>query len=525
MAFLPALERLRVDGDQRADERLRVAHRHRLTDQWVGPQTVLEHRRGDVLAAGGHDELLLAADDLEEPVGVDLAEIAGVEPAVLDRLGGRRVVLPVAVEDDTTLHQQLTVVGDPHAVALQQLSDGAGLDGTDLVDRDGRAGLGQAVALVDGQPDTAVEVAQPGAQRRAARDGRDAVAAEGRLELAVHQLVEHLVLELEQQPRAAGTVQRLAVGDRGPGGDPEDLALPVVGSVLLGRVVDLLEHPRHRHHDGRFEHPEHRHEILDVAGEADGHLVVERSDGDRAGQHVRQRQEHQQPLALVQQRGQGRLGATDLVEQVGMGELAALGSAGGTRGVDQGGRVGGPDSLDPAGHLAGIDRGAGRREFVECSGARPVDGEVPAQVRQPAGEVGDDAGMGVGLRERHHRAGILQHPLHLIGRGRLVDGNRQRADRQDGHVDDRPLETGRGEDRDPVTGLHAERDQSLCDRTDLGRRFGARHIDPVAVDLALVDGEPRVGAFVVVDDGDDVVGLGDVEGCRNTQLAQIAVLP
>ena len=51
-------------------------------DEHVRPQPVLEHRRRDVLAARGDDDLLLAAGDPHEAVVVDLAEVAGVEPAV-----------------------------------------------------------------------------------------------------------------------------------------------------------------------------------------------------------------------------------------------------------------------------------------------------------------------------------------------------------------------------------------------------------------------------------------------------------
>ena len=74
-----------------------VADDHALADQGVGAQPVLEHRRRDVLAAGGDDELLLAAGDRQEAVVVELAEVAGVEPAVgVDRLGGGGLVVPVA---------------------------------------------------------------------------------------------------------------------------------------------------------------------------------------------------------------------------------------------------------------------------------------------------------------------------------------------------------------------------------------------------------------------------------------------
>ena len=109
----PGDDVLRVDRDQRGDERLAVADHHALADQRVQADLVLEHGRRDVLAAGGDQDLLLPAGDLDEPVDVELAQVAGVEPAVgVDR--GRRglVVLPVALHHLAALEQQLAVVRD-----------------------------------------------------------------------------------------------------------------------------------------------------------------------------------------------------------------------------------------------------------------------------------------------------------------------------------------------------------------------------------------------------------------------------
>jgi hypothetical protein len=49
----------------------------------------LDLRRRDVLAVGGLEEVLLAVRELEEAALVDLADVAGVQPAVgVERLGG-----------------------------------------------------------------------------------------------------------------------------------------------------------------------------------------------------------------------------------------------------------------------------------------------------------------------------------------------------------------------------------------------------------------------------------------------------
>ncbi len=83
---------------------------HRLADQRMRPQLVLEDRGRDVLAAGGDDDLLLTADDRQEAVLVDGAEVASVEPSVDEGLFGLLLVVPVAGEHHAALDQQLFVV-------------------------------------------------------------------------------------------------------------------------------------------------------------------------------------------------------------------------------------------------------------------------------------------------------------------------------------------------------------------------------------------------------------------------------
>src|SRR4029453_4825700 len=84
----PPGQRIGIDRDERGDERLPVTDDEDLPDQRVRPQPVFEHRRSHVLAAGRDDDLLGAAGDAEEPVVVELADVAGAEPAVGHRLGG-----------------------------------------------------------------------------------------------------------------------------------------------------------------------------------------------------------------------------------------------------------------------------------------------------------------------------------------------------------------------------------------------------------------------------------------------------
>ena len=46
------------------------------------------------------DEFFLASGDEEIAAGIEVAEVAGVQPAVLDRFGGCVGTIPIALHDD-----------------------------------------------------------------------------------------------------------------------------------------------------------------------------------------------------------------------------------------------------------------------------------------------------------------------------------------------------------------------------------------------------------------------------------------
>ena len=118
---------LRVEHDQRGHVVAPVADRARLADQRMTLQLVLDEGRRDVLPAGGDDQLLLPVGDLQEAVGVELADVAGVHPpAVVQRFRPRPLgVLVVAAHHQRPANQDLAVVGDPHFHARERLADRA----------------------------------------------------------------------------------------------------------------------------------------------------------------------------------------------------------------------------------------------------------------------------------------------------------------------------------------------------------------------------------------------------------------
>ena len=142
----------------------------------------------DVLARGGDDHFLLAVHHLEEAVVVDLADVAGVHPAVVvDQLGARLGVLVVAAGVHRAAGEDLAVLGDRDLDAGLGAADGAEPEAAGTAGGDRAGGLGHPVDVVDRQAEAGEE---PGGlerhrRRRAAGPGH-AVEAEHRLHRGEH---------------------------------------------------------------------------------------------------------------------------------------------------------------------------------------------------------------------------------------------------------------------------------------------------------------------------------------------------
>jgi hypothetical protein len=98
---------------------------HGLGDPAALLEVVLDVGRREVLAAGGDDDVLLAARDREIAVVVDRAEVAGVQPAILDRAEAGIGAVVVAGEDVRAFDEDLAVLGDLQLDARQRPADGA----------------------------------------------------------------------------------------------------------------------------------------------------------------------------------------------------------------------------------------------------------------------------------------------------------------------------------------------------------------------------------------------------------------
>ena len=139
-----------IGDDHRVDALLAVpgpADDRRVPDAGDRGERALDVLGEDVQPLGRDDHLLLAALDVDAPLLVGAADVAGVQPAVgegLRRGLGRAVV---ALGDVVAADEDLAVLGDLHLDAGDRLADRSAARLERMVERDDGRGLGQAVAL------------------------------------------------------------------------------------------------------------------------------------------------------------------------------------------------------------------------------------------------------------------------------------------------------------------------------------------------------------------------------------------
>jgi hypothetical protein len=195
---------------------------------------------------------------------------------------------------------------------------------------------------------------------------------------------------------------------------------------------------------------------------------------DYPGKRVRERQEQQgrapRDLEHLGERALDRVACVG--EQVEVGDLAALGAAGGARGVDDRGQVRRRASGPALPELL-----VGDIARVQGQAVRVVDHPEVVQ----GGDRADQVRVRAGLGERGPGPGVGQDPVDLLGRGGLVDRDRDRAGGPDRVVDQGPFVPRARHQRDPVAGLDARGHEALGQGRHLVAELPGGDVVPAAV--------------------------------------------
>src|SRR4051794_30610883 len=185
-----AFQFVEVRDEQRREVFAAVADEHRRADVRRAFQKCFQRLRSDVLAVRVDDDVFLAVGDLQETVLVDLADVAGVEPAVVvDGLPRRIIIVPIPLHDVRPSAQNLAILGDLHFDAGDDFSDRTDASPLRRVDGDDRRGLGEAVAFVNVESGADEECGQSGGERRPAGEAHLHAPAEPRQDFAEDEFV------------------------------------------------------------------------------------------------------------------------------------------------------------------------------------------------------------------------------------------------------------------------------------------------------------------------------------------------
>jgi len=206
--FRPVAHRAHVDVDEAAHFVEAVAEHHRLLDVRDELELVLDVVGRKQVATGQLADILGAVDDLEVPVLVEEAGVAGMEIAfAVDGLGGVLRPFVIFLEQHRAAHQHFAVVGDPDLDARRRLADAVELDFAVRLQTHRGAGFRRSVELLQVDADGTVKAEQVRPDRRAGGVGdADAAHAEDVAQRPVHQQIAQRI----EQP-VGGEDTRLAI--------------------------------------------------------------------------------------------------------------------------------------------------------------------------------------------------------------------------------------------------------------------------------------------------------------------------
>ena len=293
--------------------------------------------RRDVLATRRHDQVLLAVRDLEVAVGVEVADVPRVKPAVgVERLAGRVGLVVVALHDPRALGEDLAVGGDLDLHLGNGPADRPDLDALRRIDGQHGRRLGEPVPLRHGEAGAEEELCDLRAERCTPREEQLEAAAGARPQLGEHEPVRERMLQGEARghPQPCQTVGRpvFACALR----PEEDASLDPAPRerVLEHGGIHLFVEPRHREHYRRPDLLEILAYQLERFSVVDDYPGVEHGVVHHPLEHVRQRQ-HREAL-VPHAHGDHPQGALHVGPQVVVGEHHALRVARRPRRIDEG---------------------------------------------------------------------------------------------------------------------------------------------------------------------------------------------
>ena len=196
---------------------------------------------------------------------------------------------------------------------------------------------------------------------------------------------------------------------------------------------------------------------------------------------MREGQEEQRRRVVPQEQvGHALDGVVREVEEVAMGERAALGATRGAGGVDQ---RGGGGAVQAVARREELLVGHGLASGLERGDAARVDFPDVGEVRQGVLDLRDRGRVGGRLDDDALRAGVGDDPFDLLGRRGFIDRHGHGAGGPDREIGKRPLVACAAHEGDPVARRDAARDQALGQGVDLDEELSPVQVRPSGTGL------------------------------------------
>ena len=301
----------------------------------------LRNTRNHVLTAGGDNDFLLAAHNLQVAALIETSQVTGAEPAVLsERLSVLFRVLVVAANHAHATNQKLAVLSNIAFGTGDERADHTNLVRVDAASRNRGAGLGQAVTLNHLHTHRVEEMSQALAEGTAAGDRVTQLAAESRTQLRVDQLVVESVLRRQLEGHTTLNL-RLRPAHRNIGGTLKQrlIELAALSRLCHGTFVHFLKDAGHHQQHGRLEAIQVRRQVLDVGGVTNNQASIQRQNLNQARENVRQRQKKNGGVAGVRNLRLDQPGVGAEVQEVAVSQRATLRATGCAGGVHNGREV------------------------------------------------------------------------------------------------------------------------------------------------------------------------------------------
>ena len=451
-----------VGNDDGDDEFALVADDHGIEDVGAGLQRVFDGLWGDEFSSGGFEKILFSIGDEEIVVFVEIADVAGLEPAVFgENFAGGFGGSEIALHDARALGADFAIFGD----ANLDIQDGAAgtpdaISGI-VAGEDGR-GFRQTIALVNANTNGPEKFGEILGEWGATGKNDAQFAAGAGANLGVDELIGDgpFGTDGETGGLIAATPRRGFA--RGLDGEIENLALGAGGftSLLHQAGINFFEEARHGGEDGGLHFQQSLGDVFDDFDVGDRAAVEDIEVVEHAAIDMSERQERD---GEVGSRIKDKLGARigDVGAEIRVRKHYALGLTGGAGGVDERGKLAG-ENFGSAEAIGGdFGRAGGRdKSFVaeEIGGKRVTSAGDDDLLDFPELIANFEEFLklsGAG-DENDLSAAVIQDVGHAVRRFVEIDRDRDAARAANGEVSGVPFGAVGSEQTDAIAGFDAE---------------------------------------------------------------------